>query len=116
MKTAEARLHELLQVSPDYSFTLRLNGAIAGFVFSRPFSWHDGTRIWIEEIVVEEQHRGKGLGKLLIRTLLEKCRREKIVGVSLVSKENSSAFTIYEKMGMRRSDWVHLEIDLEELV
>jgi len=115
LQTGDARLCELYQAAPDYCFALRVDGTIAGFILARPFSWHDGTRVWIEEVIVKETHRGRGLGALLLRTLFEECRRRSVVGVSLISQRGSLAFKMYKRMGWRSSEWMHLEADLRDL-
>jgi GNAT superfamily N-acetyltransferase len=116
LETADARLRELYQIASDYCFVLHLNGEVAGFTFARPFVWHDGIRIWIEEVVVEKEHRGKGYGKLLMQTLIDKCRADSIVGVALISRQDSAAYKIYTKMGLHPSEWIHLEANLDELL
>lgn len=113
--TAAARLKELYQLAPDYCFVLKFMEEIAGFACARTFAWHDGTHIWIEEVVVDKPHRGMGWSKLLMQTLAEKCRIDGIVGVSLISRRDSLAFGIYTKMGLSPSDWVHMEANMETL-
>jgi len=115
VETAEARLLELYHYAPDFCFVLTINDDVSGFLVARPFSWYDGVRVWAEEMVVEKSHRGRGFGRLLIQAFLEKCRNESVVGVSLLSRRDSIAFKIYRKMGLQRSDWVHLETKLKEL-
>ena len=112
--TASARLLELHESAPNYSFVLITDDAVIGFISARPFSWNDGKRVWLEEIVIEKQYRGKGLGKLLMQTLFRECQSEGIVGFSLLSRIDSSAFKIYRKMGFRVSSWAHVELTLRD--
>jgi ribosomal protein S18 acetylase RimI-like enzyme len=115
LDTAKARLSELCNASPDYCFVLRINKFVAGFIVARPFAWHDGTRVWIEEIVIDKQYRGKGWGRALMQTLFERCKNNNVVGYALISKKASNAFKIYKKMGFRISKWMHLEVDSDKL-
>lgn len=113
--TSTKRLQELFDNSPEYCFTLLVRNRIQGFLFGRSFSWFDGKRIWLEEIVIKKEHRGKGYGKLLLQSLFEKCENDKVVGISLISEKNSAAYKIYKKIGYSPSSWIHLERDLLEI-
>lgn len=112
---AKTRLSELWSISPDYCFVLKINGIVAGFIVARPFVWYDGTRVWLEEIVIDTQYRGKGWGKALMQTLFEECRNRNVVGYALISEKSSNAFRIYKKMGFQISDWTHLEVHSDKL-
>ena len=115
LDTAKTRLLELCNTSPDYCFVLKINETVAGFIVARPFVWYDGTRVWIEEIVIDKQYRGKGWGKALMQTLFEECKNNNVVRYALISEKASNAFKIYKKMGFHVSAWTHLEIDSDKL-
>ena len=76
LEAAELRLGEILSVGRRYCCVLAVDGTVQGFLFARPFSWHDGGRLWIEEVVLVKEFRGLGYGTLLLQTLDRICRRE----------------------------------------
>lgn len=115
VETATDRLREIRETSPDYCFTLKVRNEIAGFICARTFVWYDGTRVWLEEVVVREQSRGRGYGNLLLRTLVDECRNRGVSGISLLSEEGSLAYDIYRRMGLSPSSWVHLESEIDDL-
>lgn len=114
IETSKARISEIYKDNPDYCFVLKINDLIAGFLLARNFTWFDGPRIWLEEIVVQEIHRNKGFGKLLLSTLFNRCKKENSSGISLISHKGSDAYKIYKKMKFKPSNWIHLEIDLDD--
>lgn len=112
LPAARRRLDELLAHGDGYCLTLILSGRISGFIFARPFAWHDGTRLWLEEIVVAEARRSQGWGSLLMRTLDELARSRGLSGLDLISARGSRPHALYRRLGYRISDWEHLERDL----
>ena len=84
-------------------------------MLARSFSWFDGKRIWLEEIVIQKKYRGKGYGKLLLQSFFDKCTQDNVVGIALISEKHSSAYKIYKKMGLNPSAWIHMESDLKDI-
>ena len=61
----------------------------------------EGERIWLG-ICVAEPYRGKGYGRLMLKSLIEEASLRKIPVVTLsVDAENESARHIYESVGFR---------------
>ncbi len=59
-----------------------------------------GLRAVIEDVVVDESARGKGIGEALVRRLLELARTKGVRGVSLTSNTNRrSANRLYVRVG-----------------
>ena len=108
-EAAISRLTEIYLASPKYCFSLCIKGVVAGFLFARLYTWHDGMRVWIEEVIIEKQYRGYGYGKLLFQALNAQCYDNQVVGSSLLSQKNSMAFKMYKRMGFAVSDWMHME-------
>jgi len=113
IESSKTRLMQIYETDPDFCYVLRVNGAIVGFLLARRFVWFDGTRIWLEEVVIKKGQRGKGLGKMLLSAFFERCKREKISGISLISHKDSVAYQVYKKLNFQSSNWEHLEMDLE---
>lgn len=109
LEAAELRLGEILSVGRKYCCVLAVNGTVQGFLFARPFSWHDGGRLWIEEVVLVKEFRGMGYGTLLLQTLNRIADENKILGYSLIAQRDSRAYSFYFRHGYIGSDWIHLE-------
>lgn len=63
--------------------------------------WRNGYVWWFQSVYVDQQARGQGVYKALHHTVLHEARSEKAVGVRLyVDKQNTSAMSVYKKMGM----------------
>ena len=72
---------------------------IIGFLIARclPDEWE------IENIVVDERHRHRGVGSFLVRELLIEARTEGAVWVILeVRESNRPALRLYENIGFKR--------------
>ncbi len=59
----------------------------------------------IEDVVVDEQCRGRGLGSVLIQKLIERARARHAVSVSLTSKPSRvAANELYQKLGFEKKE------------
>jgi GNAT superfamily N-acetyltransferase len=83
------------------------DGAAAGYVvltfgYSLEFNGHDA---FVDELYVEEGHRGKGLGGLAVRLAEDTCRTMGVRALHLeVDRENHRARAVYEKAGFEDRD------------
>lgn len=59
-----------------------------------------GMRGWIDDVVVSEAARGKGIGKLLLRTALDHAQKNGVKKVDLTSRpERKEANALYKSLG-----------------
>ncbi|TGV04218.1 GNAT family N-acetyltransferase [Flavivirga rizhaonensis] len=64
---------------------------------------------------VSETHRGKGLNKMIIDTLLEWCKARNIYEIRLdVYEDNAPAIKAYEKAGFKKH-MINMRLDIENL-
>jgi ribosomal protein S18 acetylase RimI-like enzyme len=57
-------------------------------------------KAWIEDVVVDESVRGRGVGELLNRAALDEARRRSIDSVSLTSRPSREAANrLYQRIG-----------------
>ncbi|MFC1756580.1 GNAT family N-acetyltransferase [Patescibacteria group bacterium] len=57
----------------------------------------------IEDVVVDENHRGKGLGKRIVQALIDEAKRRKAYCIDLISESGRiPARAMYEKAGFRK--------------
>jgi len=74
-------------------------GEVEGFAlcYIRYSTWK-GQRLYLEDFLVSEKMRGKGIGKLLFDTLIEECKAKKYSGmVWQVLDWNEPAINFYKK-------------------
>ena len=57
----------------------------------------------IEDVVVKENQRGKGIGKLLVKNLIEKAKKNNCDKIILSSSEKNIKF--YEKLGFQKNEF-----------
>lgn len=73
-----------------------------------------GVRAWIEDVVVDENARGKGVGEALTRAALERARELGSKTVDLTSRPNrESANRLYQRVGfeLRQSNLYRYKLE-----
>lgn len=108
-EAGEGRLYELFQNAKAYCLVAEADSIVIGFLCARTLTWYDGSRLWIEELIVDREHRGRGIGSALLSAVSRHGQEIGIVSSSLLSKVRSKAFSFYLKNSYRISSWLHLE-------
>lgn len=82
-----------------WAIVAEVDGRIEGFaLWYIRFSTWKGQRMYLEDFIVTEQLRGKGLGRLLFEELLAEGRRQKFHGIMWqVLEWNEPAINFYKK-------------------
>lgn len=82
-----------------WSFVAEVDGVVEGFAlyYVRYSTWK-GQRLYLEDLIVTEKMRGKGLGKLLFERLIEETQEKNYSGmVWQVLDWNEPAINFYKK-------------------
>lgn len=82
-----------------WAFVAEVDGVVQGFAlyYIRYSTWK-GQRMYLEDILVTEAMRGKGLGKLLFDELIEEAKRKNLNGIAWqVLEWNEPAINFYKK-------------------
>jgi GNAT superfamily N-acetyltransferase len=82
-----------------YAFVAEVENKVVGFAlyYIRYSTWK-GQRMYLEDILVNEPWRGKGIGKLLFDKLIEEAKEKKLSGmVWQVLEWNEPAINFYKK-------------------
>jgi ribosomal protein S18 acetylase RimI-like enzyme len=99
----EAELAEI--AANDTLFIARdpqLGGRIVGSLTLVTFRIPTGVRAWIEDVVVEESQRGKGIGEALTRAALERAAELGSRTVDLTSRPSREAANrLYQRIGFK---------------
>jgi len=88
----------LLAVDPMATGEEAILGSMTLVVFRIP----TGLRAWIEDVVVDEAARGRGVGEMLNRAAIERARGEGATTVDLTSRPSREAANrLYQRLGFR---------------
>jgi ribosomal protein S18 acetylase RimI-like enzyme len=98
-----------------WAFVAEENGVIPGFAlyYIRYSTWK-GQRMYLEDIIVTKEARGKGIGKLLMDRLIEEAKEKKFSGMMWqVLEWNQPAINFYKKYYNAGFDkeWVNCSIN-----
>lgn len=124
--TSEAVLHSIPQEYIETTFDnlvndtpyakgymIEYNGEVAGYVLlAITYSNEVGGKVvWIEEIFIKEEFRGKGIGKKVFGQIKELNKDAKRFRLE-VTKENLGAIRLYENLGYENLDYLQMTIDI----
>lgn len=100
-----------------WAFVAETDERIVGFaLYYIRFSTWKGQRMYLEDLYIEPEMRGKGIASLLFAQLIEDCRKRKLVGIVWqVLEWNEPAIEFYRSLGARfDGEWLNgsLEVPL----
>jgi GNAT superfamily N-acetyltransferase len=97
-----------------WAFVATVEGRVEGFAlyYIRYSTWK-GQRLYLEDFVVTQEMRGKGLGKLLFERVLEEMKEKKFKGmVWQVLDWNEPAINFYQKYQARfDTGWINCSVE-----
>lgn len=81
-------------------YVARVDGRILGSLTLALYRIPTGTKAWIEDVVVDADARGHGVGELLSRAALDEARARGAKNVSLTSRPvREAAHRLYRRIG-----------------
>jgi ribosomal protein S18 acetylase RimI-like enzyme len=94
-------------------FVARSDGAITGALTLVLFRLPTGLRAWIEDVVVDGEARGQGVGEALNRAAIDEARRRGCRTVDLTSRPSREAANrLYQRLGFVPRDTNVYRLDL----
>lgn len=93
-------LAELVDGADTVLFLARLDGVIVGSLTLAFYRIPTGMKAWIEDVVVDADARGHGVGELLSRAALDEARSRGAKDVNLSSRPSREAANrLYQRIG-----------------
>ncbi len=97
-----------------WAFVAETEGRIVGMAlyYIRYSTWK-GQRMYLEDIIVNENMRGKGIGAKLMDTLIAECREKKFSGMMWqVLDWNEPAINFYKKYNANfDGEWINCSVN-----
>ncbi len=97
-----------------WAFVAEEDGIVKGFAlyYIRYSTWK-GQKMYLEDILVTESARGKGLGGLLMNALIDEAKEKKLQGITWqVLNWNEPALNFYRKYDVRfDEEWTNAMLD-----
>lgn len=100
------------------AFVAEENGTIIGFaLFYTRYSTWKGCRLYLEDFIVTEAYRGKGVGKILFEKVIEEAKNNNYNGMTWqVLDWNEPAINFYNKYEARlEEDWLNASFSKEQI-
>jgi ribosomal protein S18 acetylase RimI-like enzyme len=98
-------LQEVIDNQATVLFAGRIDGLIVGLLTLTVFRIPTGIRAWIEDVVVDDSSRGKGVGAALTRAALDVAMQKGAKSVDLTSRPSRKAANrLYLQLGFIRRE------------
>ena len=99
---SRAQLQEIVDSPAVILLMARDEGKLVGSLSLVVFRIPTGVRAWIEDVVVDQDTRGKGVGEALTRAALERAREMGAKTVDLTSRPSREAANrLYQRVGFQ---------------
>jgi GNAT superfamily N-acetyltransferase len=103
--TLNALFNEAIPADSRVLLCARLDGPVVGFgsMTLKTHLWHGGLIAWVDELVVDAEYRGHGIGKRLLDRLVTIAREKGCRAMELDSAfHRIEAHGFYEKLGFEK--------------
>ena len=99
------RLSELIQSRSVHLYIAREDQEVLGMLSLVLFPIPTGMRAWVEDVVVDEKARGKGIGKALSEHALKEALRLGAMTIDLTSRPSRvAANLLYQRVGFTKRE------------
>ena len=101
----QAQLEEIVDSPATQLLVARIDGEVVGALTLVVFRIPSGVRAWIEDVVVDEDTRGQGVGEALNREALRLAAEQGAKTVELTSRPSREAANrLYQRLGFKARD------------
>ena len=99
------QLESIVASDSSHVLVAKVDGAIVGSLTLVIFHIPTGIRAWIEDVVVDADARGKGVGEALNLFAIEESRKRGAVTVDLTSRPSREAANrLYQRLGFKERE------------
>lgn len=98
-----------------WAFVAELNGTIQGFaLYYIRFSTWKGQRMYLEDLIVTDELRGKGIGLLLFEKLVAEAKEKQLNAIVWqVLEWNEPAINFYRKLNAKfDAEWLNCSVEV----
>ena len=115
-RNAVEKYRTSIKPSPDYFLWVAVKeGQVLGTAMmhlQHKLSYHCGTAAHLEDVVVDREARGQGIGELLVNSAIEAARAKGCYKIMLTCFEKTAVY--YERFGFEKHD-IGMRLNLKEL-
>ena len=105
IKLTKENLSEVINSKDTYIFVAEEDGEIIGILTLITYLIPSGRKSWIEDVVVNNNIRGKGIGRKLVQHAIDHASAMGITKIDLTSSfERVATNELYQKMGFKKRD------------
>jgi len=101
-----------------WAYVAEIDGRIVGFAlwYIRYSTWK-GQRMYLEDLYVEPEMRGKGIGALLFERLIKEAKLKEFSGLNWQALDwNEPALNFYRKYKANfDGEWINCSLDIEKI-
>jgi len=108
VEDATTHVRELLRHEQSWGLEYVLDGKVVGFILGTSMLFHYGRTFEINDLAVDPDCQGKGVGTALLERCLAELKAQGIVAVHLITGADSYLPAFYEKYGFKKEQAVIL--------
>ena len=109
-KSEDAVIHvkEILEMKQSYGLEYIEDNMVVGFLLGSSMLFHYGRTFEINDLAVDPAYQGKGIAKMLLEQCIADMKAQDIVGIHLITANESFLPDFYERHGFGREKEVIL--------
>ena len=109
-KSEDAVIHvkEILEMKQSYGLEYIEDNMVVGFLLGSSMLFHCGRTFEINDLAVDPAYQGKGIAKMLLEQCIADMKAQDIVGIHLITANESFLPDFYERHGFGREKEVIL--------
>ena len=105
---AVIHIRELMESKTAYGLEYVIDGEVAGFILGTSMLFHYGRTFEINDLAVDPAYQGRGIAKELMEKILSDVKEQGMVGVHLITADESFLPEFYERFGFSKEKRVIL--------
>lgn len=105
LELTEEYLKELIASESSHLFLLHIEEEVAGMITVGLYKCPTGTKAWIEDVVIDESYRSKGLGRFIMQEAISFAKVSGAHSLMLTSRPSRvAANKLYQSLGFEQRE------------